>query len=250
MEMDRPEAALQTWVIAAERCVRTLSERRQRSARLGTLLAAQSAADLVEGLGQLQARSLAGVQLARVALQELALEQEIFERVPYGAREQAYTLARSMGEDSVAAMFLTSTERPNPTAREAMATNDYATESVGQRCSAARGTDRNKLDRLLHDRDHRVIAILLNNPRLRERDVVKIAAMRPTRPEVIEVLARHRRWASRYSVRKAIACNPHTPPPIARRLVPTLLRQDLATLVDAGSIPDEVRAQARDLLGS
>lgn len=126
--------------------------------------------------------------------------------------------------------------------------NEYAKQSVGERCTSARGRSRNKLDRLLHDRDHRVIAILLDNPLLREQDVVKIAAMRPTRPEVLELLARHRRWASRYAVRKAIACNPHTPPPISRRLVPTLLKQDLKALIGAGSIPEEVRQQARALL--
>jgi hypothetical protein len=49
-------------------------------------------------------------------------------------------------------------------------------------------------------------------------------------------------------VRKAIACNPHTPPPISRRLVPTLLKQDLTALVDAGSIPEEVRQQARAMI--
>ncbi len=232
----------------AERYVRTLSERRMRSARLGQLLGGQDASSLVTGLIQLQQRSAQGKKYARVALQELALEREIFEAVSYVVREQAYGLARESGRDGVAAMFLTSVENPNPTAREAMTGNEYASESVGERCTSARGRDRNKLDRLLHDRDYRVIRILLDNPILRERDVVKIAAMRPTRPEVLESIARHRRWASRYPVRKAIACNPHTPPPIARRLVPTLLRQDLAALVGAGSIPDEVRAQARALL--
>ena len=232
----------------AERYVRTLSERRMRSARLGQLLGGQDASTLVTGLVQLQARSAQGKKYARVALQELALEREIFEAVAYVVRERAYGIARESGQDGIAAMFLTSVENPNPTAREAMTGNEYASESVGERCTAARGRDRNKLDRLLHDRDYRVIRILLDNPILRERDVVKIAAMRPTRPEVLESVARHRRWASRYPVRKAIACNPHTPPPIARRLVPTLLRQDLAALVGAGSIPEEVRAQARALL--
>ena len=232
----------------AERYVRTLSERRMRSARLAQLLGSEDARALVTGLAQLQARAAQGKQYARVTLQELALEREIFEGVPYLVRERAYGMAREAGRDEIAALFLTSVENPNPTASEAMTGNDYANESVGERCTAARGRDRNKLDRLLHDRDYRVIRILLDNPLLRERDVVKVAAMRPTRPEVLEEIARHRRWASRYSVRKAIACNPHTPPPIARRLVPTLLKQDLRALIGAGSIPDEVREQARSLL--
>ena len=232
----------------AELSVRTLGERAMRSARLGQLLAAQDASALVHGLMQLQRRASQGKQYARVTLQELALEREIFEAVPYMVREQAYGIARTEGRDEIAAMFLTSVENPNPTAKEAMTGNDYANESVGARCTAARGRNRDKLDRLLHDRDYRVIKILLDNPLIRERDVVKVAAMRPTRPEILELLARHRRWASRYSVRKAIACNPHTPAPISRRLVPTLLQQDLAAVASAGSIPDEVRAQARALM--
>jgi hypothetical protein len=242
------ESGTAAWVGQAEMAVRTLGERRMRSARLGEILAAQDAPALVEGLGALQARAASGQKWARVALQELALEREIFEVVPYRVRESAYGIAQESGRAEIAAMLLTSTENPNPKAREAMTGNEYARESLGERCASARMRDRNKLDRLLHDRDHRVIEILLNNPLIREQDVIKIAAMRPTRSEVLEVLARHRRWASRYSVRKAIACNPHTPPPIARRLIPTLLQQDLLTLVGAGSIPEAVREQARRLI--
>jgi hypothetical protein len=100
----------------------------------------------------------------------------------------------------------------------------------------------------LHDKDYRVIRVLLNNPILVERDVVKIAAMRPTRPDVLAELANHRKWASRYSVRKALAANPHTPSSVARRLLATLLRQDLVQLVGAGSVRSEVREVATDLL--
>jgi len=248
MGKDGPSVQMEAWVKQAELAVRTLGERRMRSARLAELLSGQDASALVDGLGQLQARASQGMQYARVALQELALEREIFEAVPYMVRERAYGIAHQSGRSEIAAILLTSTENPNPTAREAMTGNDYANESVGERCAAARGPNRNKLDRLLHDRDYRVIRILLDNPRIRERDVVKIAAMRPTRPEVLEAVARHRRWASCYVVRKAIACNPHTPSPIARRLVPTLLQQDLLTVSQAGSISEEVRAQARALM--
>jgi hypothetical protein len=119
---------------------------------------------------------------------------------------------------------------------------------VGERCAAARRSNRNKLDRLLHDRDHRVIRILLNNPLLVERDVVKIVAMRPTRPEVLEVVAKHSKWSSRYKVRKALACNPHTPLPIAQRLIPTLMRQDLRHVLGAATVPKAIRDQVRALL--
>ena len=145
-------------------------------------------------------------------------------------------------------MLLVGGPKSNPTVAEASMENEYASESVGERCSAARGRDRFKLDRLLHDRDYRVIRVLLENPLLVERDVVKIAAMRPTRPEILEHVAKHRKWASRYPVRKAIGSNPHTPLSVARRLLPSLLRQDLRAISQAGSISVELRELARSLL--
>ena len=60
-----------------------------------------------------------------------------------------------------------------------------------------------------------------------ERDVVSVAARRPTRSEILEIISRHRKWASRYRVRKALACNPYTPHQISRRLLSTLMYQDV-----------------------
>ena len=93
-----------------------------------------------------------------------------------------------------------------------------------------------------------MIRILLNNPMVVERDVVKIAAMRPTRPDVLAEVAQHRRWASRYAVKKALSANPHTPPSVARRLLPTLLRQDLVAVAQAGSIPRRFALRPQELL--
>ena len=145
-------------------------------------------------------------------------------------------------------MLLVGGPTTNPTVAEASTDNQYASSSVGERCTQARGRDRFKIDRLLHDKDYRVIRVLLNNPILVERDVVKIAAMRPTRPDVLREISVHRKWASRYPVRKALSSNPHTPITVARRLLPTLMRQDLAGVAEAGSVPEEIREQAASLL--
>lgn len=219
-----------------------------RMAVLREMLAELDAATAVSALGLLHDRSQSGQPDARRVMQELALQTDLFSAIPYPVRSVAYTRARKAGRTNVARMLLLGGRNPNPTAAEASVENEYVSKSVGERCTHARGRDRFQLDRLLHDRDYRVIRLLLNNPVVVERDVVKIAAMRPTRPEVLHEVAIHRKWASRYSVRKALSCNPHTPPSVARRLLPTLLKQDLATVAGAGSIPDEIREQARALL--
>ena len=236
------------WVRRVERRVRSVSERAMRVAVLREMLGLLEAEMVVSALGLLHDRSQSGQPDARRVMQELALQTDLFLAIPYPVRSVAYTRARRAGRTNVAQMLLLGASNPNPTVAEASTENEYSSKSVGERCSRARGRDRVELDRLLHDRDYRVIRLLLNNPVVVERDVVKIAAMRPTRPEVLEEVAGHRKWASRYSVRKALSCNPHTPTSVARRLLPTLLKQDLSTVAEAGSIPEEIRAQARSLL--
>ncbi len=245
-EPEKPTAA--DWVSRVERRVRSVPERAMRLAVLREMLGELEADGAVSALGLLHDRAVSGHADARMVLQELALDAQLFLAMPYPVRSVAYTKACRADRPEVARMLLVGGPKTNPTVAESSTENEYASESVGERCSAARGRDRFKLDRLLHDRDHRVIRVLLENPLLVERDVVKIAAMRPTRPEILEQLARHRKWASRYPVRKAIGSNPHTPPSVARRLLPSLLRQDLRAISQAGSIPEEIRELARSLL--
>ena len=219
-----------------------------RVAVLREMLAELDEDHTVSALGLLSDRAKSGHADARRVIQELALEQDLFVAIPYPIRSVAYTRALRSGRADVARMLLVGGPKTNPTVAEASTDNEYASDSVGERCSHARGRDRFRLDRLLHDKDYRVIRVLLNNPILVERDVVKIAAMRPTRPDVLAEIAGHRRWASRYAVRKALSSNPHTPTTVARRLLPTLMRQDLSAVAEAGSIPAEIREQASLLL--
>jgi hypothetical protein len=237
------------WVSRVERRVRAVSERAMRVAILREMLADLDADHVVSALGLLFDRAQGGHSDARRVLQELALQADLFMAVPYPVRSVAYTRALKAGRNNVAQMLLVGGKSGNPGVGEAHIANDYVSHSVGERCTQARSRDRFKLDRLLHDRDYRVIRLLLENSVIVERDVVKIAAMRPTRPEILEQIASHRKWASRYSVRKALSCNPHTPPSLARRLIPTLLKQDLLTVVETGGIPDDIRAQASQLMG-
>lgn len=231
-----------------ERMLDGVQERPFRRTVVRDALQDLSAEALVATLVLLVDRARLGNGRARAVLQELALEPTLYDQMPYARVQAAYALAHAHGCDDVARMFISALDDRNPTADQAFTGNDHMDAPTGVRRSAARGSDRFQLDRLVHDRDHRVIAILLNNPRITERDVVKISAMRPTRPEVLTLVARHRRWSSRYPVRKAICLNPSTPAPIARRLVPTLMRQDLEALLGTGGVPPELRAHAQALL--
>jgi len=231
-----------------ERRVCALRERGMRRTMVLEALSTLDDAELVALLAVLLARAQSGRGPSREVMQEMALEPVIFTEISYERLRDAYTLARQERLDHVASFFLGNPIRFKPTARETFTENEHLEMPLGVRRAAARSTDRFVLDRLLHDRNHRVIALLLNNPRIIERDVIKIAAARPTRPEVLEQVARHRKWSSRYRVRKTLACNPYTPAPIARRLLPTLMRQDLSMIYTSKELPEPRRALASMLI--
>lgn len=118
-------------------------------------------------------------------------------------------------------------------------------QTVGMRRQMARSPDPVVLMRLQTDPDPGVIRNLLEHPRLTEPEVVRMAARRPGRPEVLSEIFRSRKWASRQMVRKALANNPYTPTEIALKLIPLLPLPSVRELASDRQIHDEVRRSAR-----
>lgn len=231
-----------------ERRVEALPERAMRRRVLLIAFADLSELELVAWLVGLVHRVASGRPASRVLLVELALDESVLSDLPYERLAAAYARATAVGAEGVARMFLGAPARENLSAAEAIRDNEHLPLPLGYRRAAARTRDRMVIDRLLHDRNPAVIALLLENPRLVERDVVKIAAMRPTWPEVLTVLARHGRWASSYRVRKALTCNPYTPRSVALRLLPGLLLQDLRAVLGTLDLDPAVAAEVRRLV--
>jgi hypothetical protein len=115
---------------------------------------------------------------------------------------------------------------------------------LGVRKELARRPDFKLIDRIARDQDHRVIRNLLNNSRLTEHDVVRIAATRPTSAKVLEAINDHPKWTHRRRVKKAIVLNPHTPPALAMRLLAFMKFQDLEQIEDALEIDALIREEA------
>lgn len=204
-------------------------------------------ASLVAALERLDERARQGNDLARWMLTELAVTPSVLAELDYFRLSELYVAARDAGFRNVAARFLGS--RRSPMAKPA-GDNPHVDRTPGERRSAARTRDRLLIDRLLYDRDPRVVRALLHNPLVVEQDAVKVAAMRPTAPEALEAVATHPRWSQNYRVRKALAFNPCTPTSLARQVLRTLLRQDLLALRDSGAVAPELRADVNLLLGS
>jgi hypothetical protein len=116
------------------------------------------------------------------------------------------------------------------------------TLTLGERKSLARRPDRNVLERLLLDPHPDVIARLLKNPRLTEDDVVRLAARRPGRPDILTAIARDPKWLHRARVRLTLVLNPDTPGALAAPIVGLLVRQELRLVAGATHVPAHVRA--------
>jgi len=225
----------------------SVMERAVRPQAIRDFLVEMDDALVLATLHRMMARARRGEAGARAAVQELALDPDILGAMPRDRAWRMVGLAQRVGIDELPPLFF-----PPRVDKRGLGTpdpdNQFMQLPLGLRRQAARTTDRNTLDRLLRDPDHRVITLVLDNPRLRERDVVTIASRRPTSAEVLRVVSQHQRWSSRYRIRKTLACNPYTPSEIACRLFATLLVQDLRFIVGSGVLLPEVQDQARRAL--
>jgi len=120
--------------------------------------------------------------------------------------------------------------------------------TLGERRAMAKGWVKEKLDRLLSDPDPVVIAHILNNPRITEKEILKIASKRPNSPNIMKLISIHKRWGARYLVRKALVQNPYTPPRISLGLLEFLLFQDLKEVAQNDTLHPQVRLAAKERL--
>jgi hypothetical protein len=114
--------------------------------------------------------------------------------------------------------------------------------TLGERKALARRPDRDTMQRLLADSHPDVIRRLLRNPRITEDDVVRLAAKRPGKSEVLAEIARSTKWAHGPRVRMALVMNPATPIEIAARVSGLLLRPELERVAGSPGVPASVRA--------
>ncbi|MFL6259424.1 MAG: hypothetical protein ACJ76Y_06915 [Thermoanaerobaculia bacterium] len=121
--------------------------------------------------------------------------------------------------------------------------------AVGEKVSLARRASPGILSQLRHDPSPRVIAALLDNPRLTEGLLVPLLHGASTPPAILGLIANDRRWGVRYPLRLALVRNPATPLQVSGRLLEALRKSDLRPVAMDPRIPEPVRRRARVLLG-
>jgi hypothetical protein len=223
-----------------------LPEERMRLELLGRALADLEATDVARFIDAVY-RSPSGSSLkVRAALVNPEWLMDSLGPVKYRA---TYMAALGLGLARVSRLFT-----DLPPHRRGVAGYDKEEEvrmehtSLGERRTLSKTNVKDTLDRLLSDPDPVVIGNLLNNPRITEKEVLKFASKRPASPEILKLLAVHKKWSRRYSVRRAIAFNPYSPPRTAIALLEFLLAQDLRSMSTDKTLHPQVRLSAKEAL--
>ncbi|MEO7795283.1 MAG: hypothetical protein ABIV06_10970, partial [Thermoanaerobaculia bacterium] len=117
--------------------------------------------------------------------------------------------------------------------------------AVGEKMAIARSAAPGVLSAVRHDPTPRVIAALLENPRLTEGLLLPLLASEAALPAVLAVVAGNPRWSVRYPVRLALCQNSRTPLERALMLLPLLKRGDLEGVSANVRLPLPLRRRAQ-----
>ncbi len=113
----------------------------------------------------------------------------------------------------------------------------HMTDTVEQRIERAATVQEENIASFLHDPSPRVLKALLANNQLTEEHVLIIANRRNLSGDVLEAIAKDRRWASSYPLKLAIAKNPKTPLFVSLSLARHLRLFDLADITRDHFLP-------------
>ena len=120
---------------------------------------------------------------------------------------------------------------------------------MGEKVAVGRGAGPAVIASLRHDPTPRVVAALLENPRLTEGLLMPLAAGEKSAPQVLALLASSPRWSGRQALRYALCRNPATPIPSALAMLPMLGKRELEAVAHDPRLPAPVRRRAEVLSG-
>lgn len=112
------------------------------------------------------------------------------------------------------------------------------------RVKLAQKGDREARNILIRDPNRIVAQAVINNPRITENEVEKIASMRSVPEDVLRLISINRNWVRNYQIMHKLAQNPRTPIGQVITILTRLQLRDLAALSKNRNVPDAVRRQA------
>ena len=119
---------------------------------------------------------------------------------------------------------------------------------LGDRVTLARLATPALLGLLLADAEPRVVEAALDNPRLREEDLVRALRRDDVPRALVEGAAASPRWREVYAVRLALVLQPKTPLPLALLQISSLVPGDLRRVAGEAGLRPLLRAAATRVL--
>lgn len=122
--------------------------------------------------------------------------------------------------------------------------------TMKDRVKLAMKGDREARNILIRDPNRIVAQAVVQNPRITEQEVEKIAAMRTVPNDVLRQIAINRTWARNYLIMLNLARNPRTPIGNVVTILTRLQLRDLQALVKDRNVPEAVRKQSLRLVSA
>ncbi len=101
---------------------------------------------------------------------------------------------------------------------------------------------------LIRDPVRSVQVCVIQNPRITDAEVERIASSRSVDEEVLRLILKNREWLKYYSVKVALVNNPRTPIKESLRLLGHLREKELKDVARSRNLPNPVVVGAKKLL--
>jgi hypothetical protein len=131
---------------------------------------------------------------------------------------------------------------------EALLRDQLGELRFGDKITLARMATPALLGAFLADAESRVILAALENPHLREEDLVTALRREDVPIRLCEGVSSSPRWSASYAVRIALVLQPRTPLAIALQQISTLVPRDLRRVAEEGRLRPVVSLAARRIL--
>jgi hypothetical protein len=155
-----------------------------------------------------------------------------------------YIAAQGMGFDDLVLLL----SRPEASRTAEQEHDPQEDLPAGVRVSRAKKLKGTELARMFADSNPRVIRALLQNSALTESDVLKLCSRRPASADVQREVFNSRKWAARYSVKKALIFNPYTPTELGLKIIHFLMAQDVLFVAQSLDLHPALREMAQQRL--
>jgi len=120
--------------------------------------------------------------------------------------------------------------------------------TVKDRVKFALKGDREARGILIRDSNRVVATAVIHNPRITDKEIENISAMRTVSEEVLRMIGMNRAWTRSYTIIHNLARNPRTPMPTAITILPRIQQKDLKAISENRNVAEGVRRQAYRLV--